>query len=222
MTGQMYNILFLFLAYLFLIFYRLIVFNPGNQRRMKKIAVLVSGSGSNAENLVKYFRKGDLARVTVILSNKKDAFALERAHRLGVPSLYFDRNDFYNSSKILETLKEQEIDCIVLAGFLWLVPNNIIEHFGGRIVNIHPALLPKYGGKGMFGMKVHAAVVENKERETGITIHYVNSNYDEGSIIFQAKAEVLSTDSPEMVAEKVHALEYEHFPRIVEKIVESL
>jgi phosphoribosylglycinamide formyltransferase-1 len=189
---------------------------------MKKIAVLVSGSGSNAENLVKYFRKGDLARVTVILSNKKDAFALERAHRLGVPSLYFDRNDFYNSSKILETLKEQEIDCIVLAGFLWLVPNNIIEHFGGRIVNIHPALLPKYGGKGMFGMKVHAAVVENKERETGITIHYVNSNYDEGSIIFQAKAEVLSTDSPEMVAEKVHALEYEYFPKVVEKIVESL
>lgn len=222
MTGQMYNILFLFLAYLFLIFYRLVVFNPGNQHRMKKIAVLVSGSGSNAENLVKYFRKGDLARVTVILSNKKDAFALERAHRLGVPSLYFDRNDFYNSPKILETLKEQEIDCIVLAGFLWLVPNDIIEYFSGRIVNIHPALLPKYGGKGMFGMKVHAAVVENREPETGITIHYVNSNYDEGSIIFQAKAEVLSTDSPEMVAEKVHALEYEHFPRIVEKIVESL
>ncbi|WP_320051921.1 phosphoribosylglycinamide formyltransferase [uncultured Acetobacteroides sp.] len=189
---------------------------------MKKIAVLASGSGSNAENLVKYFRKGDLARVSVILSNKKDAFALERAHRLGVPSLYFGRDDFYNSSKILETLKEQEIDCIVLAGFLWLVPDDIIEYFSERIVNIHPALLPKYGGKGMFGMKVHAAVVENGEHETGITIHYVNSNYDEGSIIFQAKTEVLPTDSPEMVAEKIHALEYEHFPRIVEKIVASL
>ncbi len=222
MTGQMYNILFLFLAFLFLIFYRHLVFNPGNQRRMKKIAVLASGSGSNAENLVKYFRKGDLARVSVILSNKKDAFALERAHRLGVPSLYFGRDDFYNSSKILETLKEQEIDCIVLAGFLWLVPDDIIEYFSERIVNIHPALLPKYGGKGMFGMKVHAAVVENGEHETGITIHYVNSNYDEGSIIFQAKTEVLPTDSPEMVAEKIHALEYEHFPRIVEKIVASL
>lgn len=222
MTGQMYNILFLFLAYRFLIFYRITVFNPGNQRRMKKIAVLVSGSGSNAENLVKYFRKGDLARVTVILSNKKDAFALERAHRLGVPSLYFDKNDFYNSPKILETLKEQEIDCIVLAGFLWLVPNDIIEYFSGRIVNIHPALLPKYGGKGMFGMKVHAAVVENGEHETGITIHYVNNNYDEGSIIFQAKADVLPSDSPEMVAEKVHALEYEHFPEVIEKVVASL
>jgi phosphoribosylglycinamide formyltransferase 1 len=222
MTGQMYNILFLFLACRFLIFYHRDVFNPGNQRRMKRIAVLVSGSGSNAENLVNFFRKGDLARVAVILSNKKNAFALERAQRLGVPSLYFDKNDFYTSSKILETLKEQEIDCIVLAGFLWLVPNNIIEYFDGRIVNIHPALLPKYGGKGMFGMKVHAAVVENGEHETGITIHYVNNNYDEGSVIFQAKTEVLSTDSPEMVAEKVHALEYEHFPRIVEKIVATL
>ena len=143
MTGQMYNILFLFLACLFLIFYRLTVFNPGNQYRMKKIAVLVSGSGSNAENLVNYFRKGDLARVSIILSNKKDAFALVRAQRLGVPSLYFDRNDFYNSSKILETLKEQEIDWIVLAGFLWLVPSDILAAYEGRIVNIHPAFPPE-------------------------------------------------------------------------------
>ena len=219
MKGQMYNILFLFLACLFLIFYRLTVFNPGNQYRMKKIAVLVSGSGSNAENLVNYFRKGDLARVSIILSNKKDAFALVRAQRLGVPSLYFDRNDFYNSSKILETLKEQEIDWIVLAGFLWLVPSDILAAYEGRIVNIHPALLPKYGGKGMYGMKVHCAVVENGERETGITIHYVNSRYDEGGMIFQAKTEVLPTDTPEMVAEKVHALEYEHFPKVVAQII---
>lgn len=186
---------------------------------MKKIAVLVSGSGSNAENLVKYFRKGDLARVTLILSNKREAFALERAQRLGVPSLYFDRSEFYNSSKILETLKEQEIDWVVLAGFLWLVPNEIIEAYQGRIVNIHPALLPKYGGKGMFGMKVHNAVVENGERETGITIHYVNSRYDEGNIIFQAKTEVLKDDTPEMVAEKVHTLEYEYFPKVVESVI---
>ena len=186
---------------------------------MKKIAVLVSGSGSNAENLVNYFRKGDLARVSIILSNKKDAFALVRAQRLGVPSLYFDRNDFYNSSKILETLKEQEIDWIVLAGFLWLVPSDILAAYEGRIVNIHPALLPKYGGKGMYGMNVHCAVVENGERETGITIHYVNSRYDEGGMIFQAKTEVLPTDTPEMVAEKVHALEYEHFPKVVAQII---
>jgi len=215
----MYNNLFLFLAKLYLFFYSFSVLYLGNQTEMKKIAVLVSGSGSNAENLVKYFRKGDLARVTLILSNKRDAFALERAQRLGVPSLYFDRNEFYNSSKVLETLKEQEIDWIVLAGFLWLVPNAIIEAYQGRIVNIHPALLPKYGGKGMFGMKVHTAVVENGEHETGITIHYVNSRYDEGNVIFQVKTEVLPTDTPEIVADKVHALEYEHFPKVVEGII---
>jgi phosphoribosylglycinamide formyltransferase, formyltetrahydrofolate-dependent len=219
MTGQMYNNLFLFLAKLYLIFHHLSVLYLVNQTEMKKIAVLVSGSGSNAENLVKYFRKGDFARVTIILSNKKDAFALERAQRLGVPSLYFNRDEFYNSSKILGTLKEQEIDWVVLAGFLWLVPNEIIEEYQGRIVNIHPALLPKYGGKGMFGMKVHNAVVENGEHETGITIHYVNSRYDEGNVIFQAKIEVLPSYTPEMVADKVHALEYEHFPRVIEEII---
>lgn len=189
---------------------------------MKKIAVLVSGSGSNAENLVTYFRQGDLARVSMILSNKKNAFALERAQRLGVPSLYFDRNDFYNSSKILDVLKDQEIDLVVLAGFLWLVPDSIVSEFDGRIVNIHPALLPKHGGKGMFGMNVHEAVVNAKEKETGITIHYVNKCYDEGSTIFQAKANVLPSDTPDEVAGKVHALEYEHFPKVVEEILRKL
>lgn len=182
----------------------------------------MSGSGSNAENLVKYFRNGDLARVSIILSNKKDAYALERAQQLGVPSLYFGRDDFYNSPKILETLREQEVDLIVLAGFLWLVPLNIIESYEGKIVNIHPALLPKHGGRGMFGMSVHQAVVENGEPETGITIHYVNGKYDDGDTIFQAKVEVKPTDTPEMVADKVHALEYEHFPKVVEQLIAGM
>lgn len=189
---------------------------------MKRIAVFASGSGSNAENIVKFFRNNDLARVTIILSNKKDAYVLERAQQLGVPSISFNREDFYNSNKIVRTLEEQEIDMVVLAGFLWLVPQSLIDKYDGRIVNIHPALLPKYGGKGMFGMNVHNAVVAEKETETGITIHYVNGRYDEGNVIFQAKVSVNSSDTPEMVADKVHHLEYEHFPKIVEKLIATL
>jgi phosphoribosylglycinamide formyltransferase-1 len=189
---------------------------------MKRIAVFASGSGSNAENIVKFFRNNDLARVTIILSNKKDAYVLERAQQLGVPSISFNREDFYNSNKIVRTLEEQGIDMVVLAGFLWLVPQSLIDKYDGRIVNIHPALLPKYGGKGMFGMNVHNAVVAEKETETGITIHYVNGRYDEGNVIFQAKVSVNPSDTPEMVADKVHHLEYEHFPKIVEKLIATL
>lgn len=189
---------------------------------MKRIAVFASGSGSNAENIVKFFRNNDLARVTIILSNKKDAYVLERAQQLGVPSISFNREDFYNSNKIVRTLEEQGIDMIVLAGFLWLVPQSLIDKYDGRIVNIHPALLPKYGGKGMFGMNVHNAVVAEKETETGITIHYVNGRYDEGNVIFQAKVSVNPSDTPEMVADKVHHLEYEYFPKIVEKLIATL
>ncbi|WP_047444683.1 phosphoribosylglycinamide formyltransferase [Alistipes sp. ZOR0009] len=189
---------------------------------MKRIAVFASGSGSNTENIVKFFRNNDLARVTIILSNKKDAYVLERAQQLGVPSISFNREDFYNSNKIVRTLEEQGIDMVVLAGFLWLVPQSLIDKYDGRIVNIHPALLPKYGGKGMFGMNVHNAVVAEKETETGITIHYVNGRYDEGNVIFQAKVSVNPSDTPEMVADKVHHLEYEHFPKIVEKLIATL
>lgn len=189
---------------------------------MKRIAVFASGSGSNAENIVKFFRSNDLARVTIILSNKKDAYVLERARQLGVPSISFNREDFYNSNKIVRTLEEQGIDMVVLAGFLWLVPQSLIDKYDGRIVNIHPALLPKYGGKGMFGMNVHNAVVAEKETETGITIHYVNGRYDEGNVIFQAKVSVNPSDTPEMVADKVHHLEYEYFPKIVEKLIATL
>ena len=185
---------------------------------MKRIVIFASGSGTNAENIIKYFQKSNVANVVRVLSNKKDAKVLDRSNSLNVSCMYFSRNDFYDSDKVLNLLVE-EADFIVLAGFLWRVPENIIKMFSKKIVNIHPALLPKYGGKGMYGMNVHNAVVENKEKETGITIHYVNKHYDEGAIIFQAKTEVDKLDTPEDVAQKIHALEYEHFPKIIEKTI---
>ena len=186
---------------------------------MKRIAVFVSGSGSNAENLVKYFRRSNHARVSIMLCNNKNAYALERARSLGIPSLTFDKEDFYANGKILLTLQEQQVDLIVLAGFLWLVPQNIIDHYKGRIVNIHPALLPKFGGKGMFGMHVHEAVIAANEKESGITIHYVNGNYDEGNTIFQAKVQILPADTPADLAAKIHELEYRYFPIEIEKLI---
>lgn len=189
---------------------------------MKKIAVLASGSGSNAQNIMEYFKGKPSVKVEVILSNKKDAYVLERAKNFDVPSYVFDREDFYNTDKVLTILKEHQIDLIVLAGFLWLVPDNLLKTYPNRIINIHPALLPKYGGKGMYGDKVHQAVVENKESESGITIHYINERYDEGDIIFQARCKVEPTDSATDVASKVHALEYEHFPRVIEKLLSGI
>ncbi|HPB06530.1 MAG TPA: formyltransferase family protein, partial [Prolixibacteraceae bacterium] len=144
----------------------------------------------------------------------------QRAHNLLIPSKVFTKNDFYFSDIILNDLKNREVDLIVLAGFLWLVPQNLIDNF--PIINIHPALLPKYGGKGMYGDNVHKAVVANGEKESGITIHYVNDKYDDGQIIFQAKCEVLPTDTADDVAKKVHQLEYRYFPEIIEKVVLSL
>ncbi len=188
---------------------------------MKKIALFASGSGTNVENIAKYFKNSTQIEVSLILSNKKDAYVLERAKMLEIPSLTFNRDDFYNSDKIINTLKEFNIDLVVLAGFLWLLPDNIIRTFSQKIINIHPALLPKYGGKGMYGDKVHKAVVDNKETESGITIHFVNEKYDEGKTLFQAKCTVLNNDTPDMVAQKVHALEYEHFPKIIEKFLLS-
>jgi len=185
---------------------------------MKRIVILASGSGTNAENIIKYFNFNNLITVVQVLSNKKDAKVLERAKQLKVSSLSFDRNDFYASNIVLEILKEKA-DYVILAGFLWKLPQNIIDAFPNRIINIHPALLPKYGGKGMYGMHIHKAVVANKEQETGITIHYVNENYDEGTIIFQEKVAILNSDSAENVAQKIHKLEYEHFPKVIEKVI---
>jgi phosphoribosylglycinamide formyltransferase-1 len=185
--------------------------------KTKKIALFASGSGTNAQKIMEYFTDNELVDIDSLWSNKKDAFALERAKKFDVDTFVFGREEFRNSNVVVEKLLERGIDLIVLAGFLWLIPSNLIENF--TIINIHPALLPKYGGKGMYGMNVHKAVVDNKDKESGISIHYVNEKYDDGKIIFQAKCPVSSDDSPEDVANKVHELEYQHFPAIIEKVV---
>ncbi len=187
---------------------------------VKKIALFASGSGTNAENIIRYFSDNESVVVDSLWSNKPDAYALQRAKKWDIKTYIFTRNQFYNSDEILSILNNRNVDLIVLAGFLWLIPANLVQNF--TIVNIHPALLPKYGGRGMYGMNVHKAVVANGESESGISIHYVNDKYDEGKIIFQASCSVLPSDSPEAVAEKVHGLEYEHFPKIIEEVVASL
>ena len=189
---------------------------------MKRIAIFASGSGTNAENIIKYF-SGDIdVEISIILSNKKDAYVLERAKKHSIPTISFNRDDFYKNNKVLDLLISKNIDLIVLAGFLWLIPTNLTHKYNNKMINIHPALLPKYGGKGMFGMNVHKAIIENKEEESGITIHYVNEKYDEGEIIFQAKCEIKLEDTPESLAKKIHELEYAHFPKTVGKIIKQL
>ena len=186
---------------------------------MKKIVVFASGSGSNAERIATYFSEKGSAQVSLILCNNLQAGVLERAKRLDIPSLVFNRQAFYKTNVVLDVLKTQQPDLIVLAGFLWKVPENLITAYPNRILNIHPSLLPKYGGKGMYGARVHQAVVANSETESGITIHYVNEHYDEGNIIFQTKTTVLPTDTPDTLAEKIHLLEYEYFPKVIEEIL---
>ena len=187
---------------------------------MIRIVIFASGSGSNAENICDYFSESTAIEVTYIVTNNKNAKVLERASRLKINSLIFDRAEFNDETKLLSFL-EKEADFIVLAGFLWKVPDHITHAFPNKIINIHPALLPKYGGKGMFGMNVHKAVVANKEEETGITIHYVNENYDEGAIIFQAKTALEPSDTPDDVAAKIHKLEQDNFPKVIEDILLS-
>jgi phosphoribosylglycinamide formyltransferase 1 len=182
---------------------------------MKNIAIFASGSGSNAENIIKYVEGNKEVKIALILTNNPNAGVLERAHRLSVPALVFNKTIFKDEAYMLETLSIHQIDYVILAGFLWLVPAYLIHSFPDKIINVHPALLPKYGGKGMWGHHVHEAVVANKEAETGITIHLVNEKYDEGRVLFQAKCEVLGTDTPEDVANKIHVLEFEHFPRVI-------
>jgi phosphoribosylglycinamide formyltransferase-1 len=182
---------------------------------MIKIAIFASGSGSNAERIVEFFSSNDEVEVTLILTNNPAAGVIERALRLNIPTLIFNKRLFSKTDKIVEILRSQQIDWVVLAGFLWLVPNNLTRAFENRMINIHPALLPKYGGKGMWGHHVHEAVVANQEKETGITIHYVNEKYDEGEVIFQAKCDVDESDSPNDVAKKIHQLEYQYFPEII-------
>jgi len=186
---------------------------------MKNIVLFASGSGSNVENIVQYFSNNSNVTIAAVLTNKRDAKVLDRCNRLKINGLYFNRNAFSNTDCVLNILKSLKPDLIILAGFLWKIPSNLIENYPNKIINIHPALLPKYGGIGMYGMHVHKAVKENSEAETGITIHYVNENYDEGGIILQAKTQVSPNDTVEEIAKKVHALEYEHFPKTIEKLL---
>ena len=184
---------------------------------MKRIAIFASGSGTNAENIITYFQKNMKAKVVLVLSNNPKALVLERASKLGVQNRVFNKQQLNDSKWAIENLKN--VDLIVLAGFLWKFPEHLLENYKNKVVNVHPALLPKHGGKGMYGMHVHNAVVENKEVESGITIHYVNEHYDEGAIIFQAKCAVNNTDTPSDVAAKIHQLEMTHFPEVVQQIL---
>jgi phosphoribosylglycinamide formyltransferase-1 len=189
---------------------------------MRNIAIFASGSGTNAENIIKYFSNKNTAKVTLVLSNKRQAMVLKRAEAYNVRTVFFEHKEFYVTGKVLRYLLLYKIDFIVLAGFLWLVPENITEQYEGRIINIHPALLPSYGGKGMYGETVHRAVINSHDKESGITIHYVNKLYDKGDIIFQARCKVDTSDTPDSLAERVHALEYLHYPKVIEDLVVKL
>ncbi|WP_459210177.1 phosphoribosylglycinamide formyltransferase [Aquimarina rhabdastrellae] len=186
---------------------------------MKRIIIFASGSGTNAENIIKHFHSKNNAVITHVFSNNQRAKVLKRAHDLKVKALHFDRTSFYENNEVLRILKDANPDIIVLAGFLWKFPESILNHFPSKVINIHPALLPNYGGKGMYGKFVHEAVINNKEKESGITIHYVNEAYDEGAIIFQAKTTIKEGDTPEVLASNIHKLEYEHFPKVIEDIL---
>jgi len=186
---------------------------------MKRIVIFASGSGTNAENLIKFFHNRENASVIQVLTNNPHAKVLDRCKKLGISTLSFNKKAFTETNDVLKILKNSQPDLIILAGFLWKFPEKILAQFPNKVINIHPALLPKYGGKGMYGMHVHQAVVNNEEKETGITIHYVNEHYDEGAIIFQAKCAVLSSDSAEDVASKIHDLEMKYFPEAVNSLL---
>lgn len=188
----------------------------------RNIAIFASGNGTNAENIIKYFSGNKDIKVKIVMANKADAFVLERAHRLGIPTLYINREQWADATHILTLLHEQQIDFIVLAGFLARIPDALLHAYPNRIVNIHPSLLPKFGGKGMYGNKVHEAVVAAGETESGITIHYLNEHYDEGQIIAQYRCPVIPNDTPQDVASRVHALEYEYYPKVIEQLLMTL
>ncbi len=189
---------------------------------MTRIAIFASGRGSNAQNIINFFATDPSISINLIISNKQTAPVLDIGKQFDINTLVINRVDFYNSKELLEKLAEHEIDFIVLAGFLWLVPAYLVQAYKGRIVNIHPALLPKYGGKGMYGMNVHQAVYDAQEQETGITIHFVNEDYDEGNVIFQATCVLNASDTPETIAQKIHELEFQHFPKIIKTTIENL
>ncbi|MFT7420891.1 MAG: phosphoribosylglycinamide formyltransferase-1 [Psychromonas sp.] len=185
----------------------------------KRLVIFASGGGSNAEAIVAYFANNTDVTIKYFLTNKQDAGIIARGKRLGIPTLVFSKQNFVNSLDVVDFLKSQKVDLVVLAGFLWLIPPSLIEAYPDKIVNIHPALLPKYGGKGMWGHHVHDAVVANKETESGITIHLVNENYDEGKILFQASCAVDAKDSPKDVAANVLKLEHNNFAQVIQDLL---
>jgi len=187
---------------------------------MINVAIFVSGNGTNCENIIRHFADHKNVKIALVLSNKIDAYALTRARNLGVPAIVMTHNHFNDESQMMVLMRAYHIDFIVLAGFLQMIPDFLIRAYDHRILNIHPALLPKFGGKGMYGAHVHQAVIDHGEKESGITIHYVNEHYDEGNIIFQAKTEVLPTDTADTLAEKIHQLEYQYFPEVISRFVD--
>jgi phosphoribosylglycinamide formyltransferase-1 len=185
---------------------------------MKKIVIFASGSGSNAEKIILHFKNNYQGNVVAVFTNNLHAKVLEKANQLQVSTETFNKNEL-SEGTVLNKINKINPDLIVLAGFLLKFPEQIIKQYPDKIINIHPALLPKYGGKGMYGMNVHKAVLENKEVETGITIHYVNENYDEGEFIFQKSVSIINCKTPEEIAQKIHALEMEYFPKEIEKLL---
>lgn len=188
--------------------------------RPMQIALFASGSGTNAQRIIEYFADNQKIKVAALLSNHPAAYALVRAREAGVETLLFNREEFYRTSLIEDYLEKKEISLVVLAGFLWLVPPSLVRRF--TVINIHPALLPAYGGKNMYGRHVHEAVLSNGEAYSGITIHYVDEEYDAGKVIFQARCRVEPGDTADTLAERIHGLEYLHYPRVIEQVAESL
>jgi len=187
----------------------------------KRIAIFASGSGSNAQKIMEHFKYSQDAEVSLILTNNPDAYVLQRADNFEIPAHIFDKQEFYETSAIVDLLNRMQIDLIVLAGFLWLIPQNLLKAFPDRIINIHPALLPHYGGKGMYGDRVHKAILANKDEESGITIHYVNERFDEGEIIYQARFKIEESDTLEIVKFKGQQLEHQYFPKIIESLLKK-
>ena len=187
---------------------------------MKNIAIFASGEGTNAQHIIDHFKLSDKIKIALIVSNRSTANVLERAKKSEIATLVIDRPSFYESDKTIEQLKTKKIDFIVLAGFLWIIPENLIKAFPNKIINIHPALLPKYGGKGMFGMNVHQAVIEAKDKQSGISIHYVNEKYDEGKMISQHTCTLSENETAESLAKKIHELEHAHFPKVIEGLLQ--
>lgn len=205
-----------------LCFFRKDLSLANNKQQMKRIVLFASGSGSNVENIANYFKGRSDVEIVAVYCNNSKAYVLERCKKLDIPSRLFGRKEFYESDVIVNELLHQKVDLIVLAGFLWLIPQDLVKAFPNRMINVHPALLPLYGGKGMYGHYVHEAVVANKDKESGITIHFVNEHYDEGKVIFQGRCTLEPTDTAEEVAKKVHQLEYEHFPAVIDQVLQSL